>query len=44
MPSGDASLRASFAAVTGRRGGGAPDSPASMGTAKMSKGSAADTG
>jgi hypothetical protein len=44
MPSGDASLRASRACVLGRRRGGAPDSSASSGTAKISKVSAADTG
>ena len=44
MPNGEASLRASRALVAGRRLGGAPDSSASSGTAKMSKVSAADTG
>jgi hypothetical protein len=44
MPSGDASLRASRAATRGRWRGGAFDSSASSGTAKMSNVSAADTG
>jgi hypothetical protein len=44
MPSGEASLRASFAAVRGRDRGDAPDSPESSGSAKMSKVSEADTG
>ena len=44
MPSGEASLRASRAVVRGRLRGGAPDSSASSGSAKMSKVSAADTG
>ena len=41
---GIAGSGASRALVTGRRLGGAPDSSASSGTAKMSKVSAADTG
>lgn len=44
MPSGEASLRAILALVTGRRRGGAPDNSASSGRAKMSTVSAADTG